>query len=340
MFQGPGSRGISTNRIIVSPWNANTKPTRLLPGHMALNERDEVLYYRLASNNAVLPAWLHQNRRQWRGNLTVSVSTTGNDNNATADTTLQTPFRTVEQAHYVVSQTLMGDGISAATINVGAGTFDSYYVYYNALGWTAINVVGAGQTNTTLRGNTTGIYGNPPYAGMLYITTDSVQYTFASIKIDVSNITGAGWPIAVFGAGLGVSSLGLCPGGQGMVTLKCGNVNWSHIISSQAYVKVYGAQLTIDGAGNCYAWADISASSYFACSSANLNFINTPTWGTAGLYLTYNSFANFDLTTTTGTATGTRWIANSSSLIRSSNATLLPGTVAGTNAVAFSEHVS
>lgn len=249
-------------------------------------------------------------------NLTVYVSTTGNDNNT--GLSAGSPFLTLNKAYNFIRDNYDLNGYTA-TIQLADGTYT-----------TGLNAQGSVVGRTQIGGGAAGtiiLAGNAgtPTAVVIDVTGGPAISCSSSAAVTVQNMKLQG------GYGIGVSTRGEVNIGSGITFGPC---TAAHVFLSigAPYLKV-GANYTIAGAAPIHWW--VAETGNIDCGGKTITLTGTPAFSNAfAIASGSGSQISCGGNTFSGSATGARYYANVNGAINTSGggANYLPGSLAGSTA--------
>lgn len=259
-----------------------------------------------------------QGRTRLTSDLSLYVATNGSDT-ANSGTSAQSPFATIQRAWNVLQQNYDLNGHNA-TINIANGTYTGGL---RAQG----TVVGQGQ------GNAISFVGNVGSPGNVVMTTTNAHALLAS-GLAVFNVSGM--LLQASGSSSGNAAAGIAAVTGGNVNI-VGNMTFGtcagpHIWSTESAVISISSGYTISGsAANHYT---ASAGAQVIGVSFAVTLSGTPAFSNSFASAFALGFLQIEGATFSGSATGTRYVANTNGVINTNGggASYFPGSIAGSTA--------
>lgn len=247
-------------------------------------------------------------RERLTGNRTYYVRTDGSDSNTGLVDSAGGAFLTIQKAINTVAA--LDIGTFSVTIQLGAGTYTG-----------AVSVVGPwlGSGNVSILGDT-----GTPSNCVISVTSNNALAVSAGGRLRVSGVK-----IQTTTSGVGVIA-----DTNGSVTFngafEIGACATYQILAQNGGAVVINTNYTISG-GSLYHWL-ASMSGLISCVSRTVTLTGTPAYSVAFAFASRTGSIEGHLNTFSGSATGTRYLADTAGGIftNGAGATYLPGNAAGT----------
>jgi hypothetical protein len=249
-------------------------------------------------------------RERLTGNLTLYVRTDGSDSNNGRANTAGGAFLTLQKAYDVITSDFDLGGYNI-TVQIADGTYTAGLT--TAQPWT-------GGGTVIFQGNN----GTP--ANVVISTTSANCFTVGAPIPGTLRIIDMKLQTTTSGSGIVVNSVGYVEYGN----LNFGAMPTFHVqaVGTGAYARGISAY-TISG-GATYHWVS-SSNAFLVDQSKTITITGTPAFGTAFAYSTRGGAMTVNANTFSGSATGSRYLAESNGIIftNGGGATYLAGDAAG-----------